>query len=341
MTETTLYLHVGLPKTGTTAIQRYMYLNRNEYAEQGVFWAETYANGLHEINDWAHHVYSHKWGGWLDPAQFLVTPDAAWEALGETMRATPGCYFVSSERFADLLPLPVGRSLLEYVREIIAPARLVVIGYVRRQDTMVESHVKELLKGGNLNKSLAEYMAQPASFLAFGGGFATAAEIVGRENAIVRVYERSRLVDRDAVSDFLSVCDLPALPDATRGFPEANPSLNTLSGKVALDRRMVAALEDSPYRRKYLQDFLNRERFGRIDRFSLLDIETRNEIMERYAEDNRKLAEMFLSEEDAEALRYEPTANRPYLADDMPVFTYDDLVEILLALRPPGRLPAR
>jgi len=336
--ETTLYLHIGLPKTGTTAIQRYMYFNRDAYAAQGVFWAETHPNELHEINDWAHHVYSHKWGGWLDPAKFAVTPDTAWERLGETMRATPGRYFVSSERFADLLPLPVGRAMLEYVQRIVSPARLVVVGYVRRQDLAIESHLKELIKGGNLKTSLEEYLADPASFLSFGRGFTAAAGVVGRANVIARIYERERLAGRDAVTDFLTICGLPTLPStAHAALDEANPSLGTLSGKVALDPRMAEILRGKPGRWRYINELLNRGRFERMDRFSILELETRNRVMERYAEENRAFAKLFLTEDDARALRYDPDECRPYLADDMPIFTYDDMIEILASVYPPPR----
>src|SRR5271156_1404201 len=94
-------LHVGLAKTGSTAIQLYLYHEREALARHGVYWAETYPNGLFALNDCAHPVYSHKWGGWLDPAKFPVTPDAAWRALRETILAKGGRHVLSSERFSD------------------------------------------------------------------------------------------------------------------------------------------------------------------------------------------------------------------------------------------------
>ncbi len=153
-----LLVHVGLPKTGTTAIQRYMYLRRQAYAQQGIYWAETYPNGISELDDSAHHVYSHKWGGWMDPSKFLVTPDEAWRALQEFMRAKGGRHIISSERFADLLPVPSGEHVINFIKEIAGSARVRLVGYVRRQDNLIESHIGQMIKVGRSDLNIKEYL---------------------------------------------------------------------------------------------------------------------------------------------------------------------------------------
>src|SRR5579871_2396250 len=136
-----LLVHVGLPKTGTSAIQLYMYRAREDFAKNGIYWAETYPNGLHEWADVAHYVYSHKWGGWLDQSKFKVTPDVAWRSLSEAIATKGGRHVISSERFCDLLGLPVGEAMLKFIKDTAGPARVRLIGYVRRQDDLIESHI--------------------------------------------------------------------------------------------------------------------------------------------------------------------------------------------------------
>lgn len=328
-------LHVGLPKTGTTAIQRYMYHRREAYADLGIHWAETHPNGIHEINDWAHHVYSHKWGGWLDVSKFVITPDSAWAAFGDTVRAKAGRHILSSERFADLLPLPIGMDMLRFIAETIAPAQLKIIGYVRRQDNLIESHIKELIKGGNLKGTIDEYLENLPSFVFFDQSFLNAVEVLGKENVTVRLYERDFLVRQDIVLDFLEACTLPVLDNPKGEVMRANPSLNTLSSKVLSDPRIVKAFQNKRFRHKFISDMLNEERFSHCNRYALLDDETQRQIMSRFNEGNKRLAEMFFDDYTAKALERDGDYARPTLKNSELVLTYDDLVELLIVLRPP------
>lgn len=330
-----LILHIGLPKTGTTAIQRYMYFNREAYAETGVHWAETYPNGIHEINDWAHHVYSHKWGGWLNPDDFVVSPDQAWQALAGRMQEIPGRYLVSSERLADILPTPVCGPMLSFIKNLIGPAKLTVIGYVRRQDLLIESHIRELIKGGNLTKTLDQYLEQLPSFVDFSKGFLNASEVVGPENIIVRVYERSILVDNDAVPDFLAACNIEPITGGKTDFPAANPSLNFLSSKVFLDETLVSEISGARYRQHFIRKLLTDDRFAKLDSYSLLTEQARADIMNRFEAGNRSLAEDFVTEEHGKHLTFDEGRIRPYLSNDDPALSISDLIFLLLALRPP------
>lgn len=333
--ESELILHVGLPKTGTTAIQRYMFNNRAELAAKGVYWAETYSNDVNTVNCWAHHVYSHKWGGWMDESCFVIPPDEAWQKLANIISKTPGRYIVSSERFADLLPLSDCNDILGFIRDLVHPAKVTLIGYVRRQDALLESHLKELIKGNQLHISLAEYFSdlmRHASFVYFDQGFPNAAEILGKENVIPRVYDRNTLTRGDVISDFLNTCQIPEVSDPKSEKTLANPSLNTLCGKIMMDERIANKFShDSPTRTKIITA-LSQERFEHTNKFSCLDEILRREIMQKFEKSNIDFANAFLSDAEFRALTYDSKNEAPALSQDDPILTTDDLVELLVAL---------
>jgi hypothetical protein len=334
-----LFVHVGLAKTGSTAIQLYLYRARQEFAKHGVYWAETYPNGLYELNDCAHHVYSHKWGGWLDPSKFPVTPDEAWRSLREAIEAKGGRHVISSERFGDLLGVPAGEPVLNFIKETAGPARVRLIGYVRRQDDLIESHIRELIKGGHLKIGIEKYLERVPTFLYYDKAFAQAANILGKENVIVRVYGRGRFVGGDAVSDFLHACDIPGLGERSREGEIINPSLNTLTTKILSDPRIIENFEGRPNRSFVVRKFFNQERHSWLDKYVLIDSGVRRAVMERFKAGNDRLAEMFLSEPDAKALKFDETVSQVTIPNGEFVLTYEDLVELILALQPPPPKP--
>jgi hypothetical protein len=326
-----LLVHVGLPKTGTTAIQRYMYLRREAYAQQGIYWAESYRNGNSVPGDWAHHIYSNKWEAFDDPSEFLVTSDEAWRALQEFMRAKGGRHIISSEEFSELLPRPSGEDVINFIKEIAGSARVRLIGYVRRQDDLIESHIRQLIKVGRYRLTPEKY-SQNQAFFFFDKGFSKAADLLGKENVIVRVYERERLVGGDSVSDFLHACDLPAL-ESVEEQPAApiNPSLNTLTSKLLSDPRIVAEFAGKPRLAGFVRNFFSQEDFSRLDKYVLLDSDMRREIMKVFTAGNDHIAEMFLTADDADALAFHDDTSKVAMPDDELILTYEELVKLLVA----------
>jgi hypothetical protein len=328
-----LLVHVGLPKTGTTAIQRYMYLRREAYAQQGIYWAETY---LRPPGNWAHHVYSNKWGGRLAPSKPLVTSDEAWRALQESMRAKGGRHIISAERFGGLLPLPKGEHVINFIKEIAGSARVRLIGYVRRQDDLIDSHIRQLLKVGRVGRpdlTIEEYLQNLPAFVFFDKGFSKAADLLGKENVIVRVYERGTLVGGDSVSDFLHACDLPVLGNVEEPQKNINSSLNTLTSKLLSDPRIVAEFTGKPDNSLFLRKFFNQENFSRLNKYVLLDSNMRREIMKEFAAGNDHIAEMFLTPSDAEALAFHDDTSKDTIPDDELILTYEELVKLLVAMQ--------
>ncbi|WP_243547212.1 hypothetical protein [Pseudodesulfovibrio tunisiensis] len=70
-----VYIHIGMPKTGSTSIQHYIYLNREKMARRGVF----YDVGERQKESHA-HLISESNNGFLEIAG-LGCQEAAWKRL--------------------------------------------------------------------------------------------------------------------------------------------------------------------------------------------------------------------------------------------------------------------
>lgn len=285
-----LIIHLGVPKTGTTAIQGYLYRNRQRLADAGVFYPETFLDNFSEQERWAHHLHAHKWDGWLDKSQFMTSPDEAWQHLAKTIAKQPGRYLLSSERFADLFPSESGKKTLEFICNATTSKKICFIGYIRRQDILAESFLKQSIKVDLQKESTEHYLSNLPPFLDFDHLFSTLAEFVGWENVIVRTYERGKLKAQDAVIDFLDALGLEGFPDDGCSTSSANESINTLTASLFLKLTERGIINNTINIKKALRTYLEHPQFAKFDQITLFDTKIRRQILDRYTEGNKRLA---------------------------------------------------
>ncbi|GAA4383005.1 sulfotransferase family protein [Tsukamurella soli] len=88
-----VFLHVGLPKTGTTYLQDRLWRNRSAALRQGVLYpGDRSTDHFHA----AVHLQPERYLDWVDPAF-----DGAWDRLVGAVRAWPGTSVISHELFAS------------------------------------------------------------------------------------------------------------------------------------------------------------------------------------------------------------------------------------------------
>jgi hypothetical protein len=113
-----LYLHIGLPKTGTTSIQEILWTNRATTAERGLLYP-----GLEPA---AHHTAAvdllpERYPGWVEDKT-----NGAWQWLVDQVRAWSGDAVISSELLALARPDEVAEAMaaLEFVEvHVVCTAR--------------------------------------------------------------------------------------------------------------------------------------------------------------------------------------------------------------------------
>lgn len=269
----TLFLHAGMPKTGSTGLQRFLLDNVERFRELGFLIP---FKGMHRADQ---HRYSWKSAEgvacYTSPLLDLPPTDRYWEKLGEDPEATAYDLLISAEGFYwDFKPDQATRSL-EKIRSCLPGHRIRILVYLRDELDLMRSIRNEWVKTGFMLNNRYTDIRRPEedSDRAFFGAFLTAglcaydawvenlAGLVGRENLVVRLYDRRRLVGGDIARDLLDAMGV----DTAEGFQfrsdDANPRVQdgpTYSLLAGLGR----ATHDLPHRSRARLNALVRQWSG-------------------------------------------------------------------------------
>lgn len=246
----TVYLHIGLPKTGTTALQTFLTANAAVLERHGICYPDlglrysgvSFRRNAHflvqacvdkdgvrdvnrvcpEYNDTLDRI------GELGKCfkQIILADEAIWRFSGSRKNFWPRIKGDFQKRGFDL--------------------RIVV--YLRRQDTFVQSLYCQKIKASSTCYCFEDFLEKICKTgypLDFSTYLDTLSEVFGKENLIVRVYEKGQYQGKEKTlfSDFLSIFGL-SVEDGFEVKPGArNISLN---GTYLELRRLMNALPTSP-----------------------------------------------------------------------------------------------
>ncbi|MCC6883883.1 MAG: hypothetical protein IT576_17120 [Verrucomicrobiales bacterium] len=257
----TLHLHIGSPKTATTALQVHLQKHRIALAGQGLLYPES---GVLHSAAWdrpgtpvdnylapAHHGFI--WWPSSHAGPVCLAETSVWDQLGEELEKTACPDAVVSNEAFWFVPAAEVRARLAGVFK----GKIRLICYLRRQDGSAASNYAEFCKMGYFTGSPAAFLDQGQAHganrvvadtvrsLDYQSWLTPWIEAFGRENVTVRAFEKDRLVQGDIGRDFLS----RLIPGKTIGenLPPAgwhNESLDPRS-LVAI-REFRRSLESSP-----------------------------------------------------------------------------------------------
>ncbi len=240
-TKKTLYLHIGMGKTGTTALQVFFSGNRKAMEEQGVAYPS-----LGEIEG-AHHLLSPHVPRFLkntwnfqsvdDWAPELATTDADSILLSSEL--------MSRATHDELLPFCAS------VMKWFAPK---VVIYVRRQDDIIMASYNQHIKSGLQKKQLIDIYKEMIPQFDYAALLSPWENIVGRENIIVRPYEQAQFFDGDLRRDFLkNVLNIHILDSFVFARTNPNPSLTKVASEYL---RMINNVVFDQARKERFRDLL-------------------------------------------------------------------------------------
>lgn len=201
MSETTaLVLHVGLHKTGTSAIQHFFWSHFEDLEKAGVLYPmagrpadSALAYGHHEIP-------------WSLNKRWEHNPDAIAMLRNEIMQSDAKLAIVSSEEFDRL-----GRDhILRLSEELPFPTR--VLFYYRRQSAILDGVYRTAVIREGEDRDIEMFARGydgAMDFYAFAENWAAA---FGEENIIARSYDPALFPGGDVVADFRSLLDIPDTP---------------------------------------------------------------------------------------------------------------------------------
>lgn len=312
----TLYLHIGTPKTGTTAIQRFCRHNGPALAKRDFCFPNFPGNNIGQNGRFllrSMQGTEEQYGrvaNWRENMDLLI---ACFRDFSNVILSEEGLWYHSLYRYEELWEA--------LKREAEANHFCVkIIAYLRRQDQFLISQWAHWIKNphsewGPTTLSFHEALPKLEQQLEldYAAHLEKLASVFGRENIIVRIYDRKRFQNGDILSDFLDAVGLSLDSDFVMPKGDQNESI---SGNALEIKRI---LNDMP---EFQQ---NRE----------LWLKSRQAAFECYKLERKRMEFSMFSEDELAAFlqKYEASNRlvaRDYLGDEnQPLFD------------PPGELPPK
>ncbi|MBR1634520.1 MAG: hypothetical protein IJ682_05590 [Lachnospiraceae bacterium] len=316
----TVYLHIGTAKTGTTAIQRFLPMNREilnrwDYDHPLMpFHFPRMGDGrnAHFLTLWNDDS---KWAKRWDKG-FAVIKEAA-ERFGHIIMSDEVLWAAGAQDgFWERVTDGFSRTGVE----------LVIVVYLRRQDEMAESHWNQMVKGKpKLSQGFSEFVTAgeyEASFpLEYDKGLDRIASFVGKDNIIVRAYEAGQFIEGSLFADFLDAVGLSLTDEYA--FPEHVVNTRLPENVVEIKRLIntVDSYKDAEVpnyfreviRQAYGLEMLNEIPKHKVGRFSA---EERRSFMERFEPGNAYVAREYLHRATGRLFEEEPKPLPKYEPDE-------------------------
>lgn len=330
----TLYIHIGTPKTGTTAIQAFCQENQEILQKNGYsypFFPYSYEEAIPRRN--GHFLVGYQKGkdgkrdralekqifcGGMEIIRNLL------EQYDNVILSDEGIWTMTCNKRKSLW-----RELAEEADKHGFTVKIIV--YLRSQDSYLCSSWNQTVKVGAINactETWEEYLADVPKLKQpdYAEKLDTIAAEIGRENIIVRRFEKESFAGGSIYGDFLDAVGLKLDDGYVIGQEFRNGGL---SGNTHELKRILNTLHLDKEQNEIFRDILLTfaGESARAYRSSVISEEQSRQIMERYEEGNRHIAEEYLHEPDgtlfhARQIREEKwKKDNPYLVDDIIRFT--------------------
>lgn len=211
-----LVLHIGVKKTGTTTLQKFLDVNRSRLREKGVVFLRT--TGGRWSMKLASLAKLHKDPNAV-PDEFIGHLEA--EVAEEVNRGVT-CAVASFEGLVDL-----GRTDIECLIEQLTPLfdDISIHLYLRRQDLAMMSHYSTALRGGGTRGTILPTTPDTTDH-AFNYEVLLDlwASVVGKDRIHPRIFQTEDLIKGDLIEDFLGVVGINS--DGLERPPNVNVALS-------------------------------------------------------------------------------------------------------------------
>lgn len=321
------YIHIGRPKVGSSAIQHFLFINRELlldefkilYPKAGIIQRASHKLALvylPNFND------SCKVKGTTGKSIFR-------ELFEEILSSNATGVVLSSENFYFVDP----KKLPQKIKKNFDCK---IICYVRRQDeVLISSFIQEIKENAiDLATTFEDYTSNDLrmTLLDYYPILHRWADVFGKNNIIVRVYEKEQMKE-NIFFDFLDAIGVSSDVRFTIPNKRLNPSPSRdVLEYIHLINQFDA--DESVYRSLRLPLLEISERLGSpdaLDSKNIFSIDQRLSIMKRYEDANALIAREFLARSDGKLFFEEPETKRCQ-AFDYPGITLDRLSMITAGL---------
>jgi len=274
-----IVLHIGTMKTGSTAIQKLITVNRDLFEKQGWFYPEKVGNlGFNHAR--------------LAMSLQKNESDVLEEFKKELKESSLENTLLSFENFCLMNEEQIEQLLSAFDPEDKSEVKIIV--YLRRQDDQKESFLMQEVKEGRLAEfNLYNYHYEPV--MDYYSMIEKWSKFIKKENIIIRPYGKQFLPNKYSLYedffqhalniDFNKIKDMLVIPQT-----DANPSLSAVSG-------YVASFFDNIIKDEVKLTFISQllaiqNRYGKSKSY-LFNREERKKILSLYDSSNKALIENY------------------------------------------------
>lgn len=221
----TLYLHIGTHKTGTSALQDFLFKNSSTLKSHGIHYPTWFRTS-------AHHFFTLGINGLntenLPQEKSLQKKISQLNAL---CLEGDGKVIISSEGFALFT-----KEQIDYLKKSIHGLEVKIIVYLRRQDEYLESSYNQIAKTRKAS-TFSDHLTnlENTHRLDYTHLLSSWSDAFGESNLILRIYDKTQFNKNNIYSDFFAALD----EDITALFSEIPQSVYNRS----LDMRTIAMIQ--------------------------------------------------------------------------------------------------
>lgn len=229
----TIYFHIGTEKTGTSSVQHFLHSNRNDLLQNGIFYPRTpglfnhtkllyYALNESTLRD-THLVFK---DAEPEPVErFRKNFSSSLEKEIRGIKTKPRMVLFSNEHCsARLYHAEELMRLRKLFRKFSKDIRILV--YLRRQDDLLLSSYSTNVRSGSVDTfkvpPLDDKVNHRYNYLHLLNLWSG---VFGRENMVVRIFERDKLAGGNVIHDLMNVLGMK-IPDDFHMPGERNRSLD-------------------------------------------------------------------------------------------------------------------
>jgi hypothetical protein len=303
-----IILHIGLYKTGTTAVQRFFTRNRSALTERGVLYPESFTKfDAHHPLPWALGV------GHRDKVPSVRPDEVVRAILQEAASAGADTVVLSSEEFINL----EAAERLQKLKKLFDGHAIEIIIYLRRQDSLLLSSYGQHVRMYSIRFSgtISDFLLKHSNFLIkynYWGMLQRWATVFGSDAMRIKLYDQARFPEGNIVQDFadtlgfgLDGCDVRKVSGINRNLSDLGLEVLRRLNAMPLDEeshhRLIRLLDESPLQ-------------GQGD-YQLLSRRNRQELMRQFANSNGRVARHWLGRDDGVLFE---DREQPDGADDSP-----------------------
>ncbi len=284
-------LHIGAPKTGSTAIQRFLFENRKALLDHGVQYPDVSLRGYghHDLAFLLNGAYP-KWATTQPRSLSDLGAD-----LAETVKAgNADTVVLSSENFY-LYPRPVEFHQLLLASGMRATDQVSIVCYVRRQDQACASWYNQTVKAQGNSDSFEMSLRRDRGLWDYAARLGPWRAEFGPSAVLVRDYEPFTIPPADVRTDFLDVIGAPRGAFNTSGA-RTNERINRdiLDLQRAINRLPLPPSQKRRFHRRLIALTASTADSGTFNDDPLLSPAQRDALVQSYATSNREVARTFL-----------------------------------------------